>query len=52
MVGKESYSMGKTVGQHQEVAKKIANFAASTFAMQAMVFITCSFADRKMQTFV
>ncbi len=44
---KNRIQWGRPVGQHQEVAKKIANFAASTFAMQAMVFITCSFADRK-----
>ncbi|HOV33045.1 MAG TPA: acyl-CoA dehydrogenase family protein [Candidatus Hydrogenedens sp.] len=44
---KNRVQWGRPVGQHQEVAKKIANFAASTFAMQAMVFITCSFADRK-----
>lgn len=38
---------GVPVGKHQSIAKKIANFAADTFAMQAMVQLTCSFADRK-----
>lgn len=38
---------GQPVGKHQAISKKIANFAADTFAMQAMVFLTCSFADQK-----
>ena len=38
---------GVPIGKHQSIAKKIANFAADTFAMQAMVQLTCSFADRK-----
>lgn len=38
---------GVPIGKHQSITKKIANFAADTFAMQAMVQVTCSFADRK-----
>ncbi len=44
---KNRVQWGRPIGQHQEIAKKIANFAANTFATQAMVFITCSFADKK-----
>ncbi|MBP8129985.1 MAG: acyl-CoA dehydrogenase family protein [Candidatus Hydrogenedentes bacterium] len=38
---------GQPVGKHQAISKKIANYAATTFAMQAMVQLTCSFADKK-----
>ncbi len=44
---KNRVQWGRPVGEHQAISKKIANFAADTFAMQAMVFLTCSFADRK-----
>ena len=43
----ERVQWGRPVGEHQAISKKIANFAADTFAMQAMVYLTCSFADRK-----
>ena len=38
---------GKPVGKHQSISKKVANFVSDTFAMQAMVQLTCSFADNK-----
>ena len=38
---------GVPVGKHQAIAKKAAKYAASAFAMQSMVQLTCSFADRK-----
>ncbi|MCX8064361.1 MAG: acyl-CoA dehydrogenase family protein [Candidatus Hydrogenedentes bacterium] len=44
---KNRVQWGRPIGQHQEIAKKIANFAANTFAMQAMVHVVCSFADKK-----
>ncbi len=43
----ERVQWGVPVGKHQAISKKIANFAADTFAMQAMVFLTCAFADKK-----
>jgi len=38
---------GVPIGKHQSIAKKIANMAADTFAMESLVYIACSFADRK-----
>lgn len=38
---------GAPVGKHQAIAKKSAKYVASAFAMQSMVGLTCSFADRK-----
>jgi alkylation response protein AidB-like acyl-CoA dehydrogenase len=38
---------GVPIGKHQAIAKKAAKYAASAFAMQSMVQLTCSFADRK-----
>ena len=43
----ERVQWGQSVGKHQSISKKIANFTADTFAMQAMVFLTCSFADQE-----
>ena len=43
----EREQWGQPVGKHQSISKKIANYAADAFAMQAMVFLTCSFADKK-----
>ncbi len=44
---RERVQWGRAIGQHQAISKKISNFAADTFAMQAMVYLTCSIADRK-----
>ncbi len=38
---------GVPVGKHQLIAKKIANMAADTFAMDATVWLACAFADHK-----
>jgi alkylation response protein AidB-like acyl-CoA dehydrogenase len=38
---------GVPIGKHQSIAKKIANMAADTFAMESLVYTACSFADRK-----
>jgi alkylation response protein AidB-like acyl-CoA dehydrogenase len=38
---------GQPVGKHQAVAKMISNYMAQLLAMQAMVKVTCSFADHK-----
>lgn len=38
---------GVPIGQHQSIARKIANMAADTFAMESLVYVACSFADRK-----
>ncbi|HOC67956.1 MAG TPA: acyl-CoA dehydrogenase family protein [Candidatus Hydrogenedentes bacterium] len=38
---------GKSVGKHQSISKKIAIYASHLFAMQAMVSLTCAFADQK-----
>ena len=38
---------GVPIGKHQSIAKKIANMASDTFAMESLVYIACSFADRK-----
>lgn len=43
----ERVQWGRPVGEHQVIAKKVANFAADTFAMQSILTIACSFADRK-----
>lgn len=37
---------GQPIGRHQAIARKIATYAASLFAMKAMVYLTCAFADR------
>lgn len=38
---------GVPIGKHQSIAKKIANMAADTFAMESLVYTACSFADRE-----
>ena len=38
---------GQSVGKHQSISKKIANYAASLFSMKSMVYMTCAFADKK-----
>lgn len=38
---------GQSVGKHQSISKKIANYAASLFSMKSMVYLTCAFADKK-----
>ena len=38
---------GQPIGKHQAISKKIAEYAAATFAMESMVRLACSFADRK-----
>ncbi len=38
---------GQSVGKHQSISKKLANYAASLFSMKAMVYLTCAFADKK-----
>lgn len=38
---------GQSIGKHQAISKKLANYVSTTFAMQAMVQLACSFADRK-----
>lgn len=37
---------GVPIGKHQSIARKIANLAADTFAMESIVWLACSFADR------
>jgi alkylation response protein AidB-like acyl-CoA dehydrogenase len=38
---------GQPVGKHQAVAKMTANYMAQLFAMKAMVYVACAFADHK-----
>ncbi len=38
---------GVPIGKHQSIARKIATMAADTYAMESLVYMTCSFADRK-----
>jgi hypothetical protein len=38
---------GQPVGRHQAISKMVANYTAHLFAMKAMVYLTCAFADRK-----
>jgi len=38
---------GQSVGKHQSISRKIALYTAHLFAMQAMVSLTCAFADNK-----
>ncbi len=44
---KERNQWGKPVGEHEAVAEKIGQMAATTFAMDAMVWLTSSLVDRK-----
>lgn len=43
----ERVQWGVPIGKHQANAKKIANMAASAFAMESIVDVACAFADRK-----
>lgn len=38
---------GVPIGKHQSIARKIANLAADTFAMESVVWLACSYADRE-----
>ncbi|HPO13679.1 MAG TPA: acyl-CoA dehydrogenase family protein [Candidatus Hydrogenedentes bacterium] len=44
---KERVQWGQSIGLHQAISKKLADFISYTYAMQAMVYLTCSFADKK-----
>jgi alkylation response protein AidB-like acyl-CoA dehydrogenase len=37
---------GVPIGKHQSISRKIANMASDLFAMDALVYLACSFADR------
>lgn len=41
----ERVQWGAPIGKHQEVAKKLANMASDTFAMEATSWLACAFAD-------
>lgn len=43
----ERVQWGMPIGKHQAISKKIANLAADTMAMESVVWLACSFADRK-----
>jgi len=43
----ERVQWGVPIGKHQAIAKKIANLVADTFAMDAIVWMCCAFADRE-----
>jgi hypothetical protein len=38
---------GQPVGKHQSISSMVADYAAHLFAMKAMVYLACAFADRK-----
>ncbi|HRI87274.1 MAG TPA: acyl-CoA dehydrogenase family protein, partial [Candidatus Hydrogenedentes bacterium] len=38
---------GVPIGKHQSIARKIANLAGDTFAMESVVWLACSYADRE-----
>lgn len=38
---------GVPIGKHQSIAKKVANMAADTFAMESLVYLACAFADKE-----
>ena len=38
---------GVPIGKHQSIARKIANLAGDTFAMDSVVWLACSYADRE-----
>ncbi|MBI2425873.1 MAG: acyl-CoA dehydrogenase family protein [Candidatus Hydrogenedentes bacterium] len=38
---------GVPIGKHQSIGRKIANMAADTYAMESLVYMACSFADKK-----
>jgi len=43
----ERIQWGVPIGKHQSIAKKIANMAADTFAMESLVYLACAFADKE-----
>jgi alkylation response protein AidB-like acyl-CoA dehydrogenase len=43
----ERIQWGVPIGKHQSIAKKMANMAADTYAMDALVYTACSFADKQ-----
>lgn len=43
----ERVQWGAPIGKHQSIAKKVANMAADTFAIDAIVWLVCAFADRE-----
>lgn len=43
----ERVQWGQSIGKHQSISKKIAVYTSHLFAMQAMVSLTCAFADNK-----
>lgn len=43
----ERVQWGQSIGKHQSISRKIALYTAHLFAMQAMVSLTCAFADNK-----
>jgi len=43
----ERVQWGVPIGKHQAIARKIANMAADTYAMESLVYIVSSFADKE-----
>lgn len=43
----ERVQWGVPIGKHQSISRKIANMAADTFAMDSLVYLACSYADRE-----
>jgi alkylation response protein AidB-like acyl-CoA dehydrogenase len=43
----ERVQWGAPIGKHQSISKKIANQAATTFAMDSVVWLVCNYADEK-----
>lgn len=43
----ERVQWGVPIGKHQAIAKKVANMAADTFAMESVVWLACAFADKE-----
>jgi acyl-CoA dehydrogenase-like protein/ACAD9/ACADV-like protein len=48
---KERVQWGKPIGEHAAIASKIADMAASTFAMESMTMLTASLVDGKKSDF-
>ena len=43
---KERVQWGQPIGKHQAIAKKLANLASDTFAMESITWLTCAMYDR------